>query len=132
MSKYKEIKTQINKREFICKALDELGVPYEVAEPGQKLALVNYWGRAQGDQADVVVRRQHLTRLSNDLGWTVDPDTGAYVEIISEFDAENRIAKQVRQKAAFYQLEELAYANGYSLNVVEEHGVQRVFVGGGA
>lgn len=132
MSKYKEIKTQVKKREFICRALEELGVPYEVAVE-EPLALYGYEGHKRAEQADVVVRRQHIDSAANDLGWAAGGD-GTFTEIISEYDARGRgatIARQVRQKCAFYQLEELAYANGYSLHVVEEHGVQRVFIGGG-
>ena len=44
MSKYKEIKTQVKKREFICRALDELGVAYEVAAE-EPLTLVNWPSR---------------------------------------------------------------------------------------
>ena len=134
MSKYKKIKTKVKKREFICRALEELGVAYEVAALKSGLSLYGYEGRKRPEKAEVVVRRKHVGPFANDLGWTQDED-GTFVEVISEFDANNRgakIASQVRQKAAFYQLEELAYANGYSLHVVEEHGVQRVFVGGGA
>jgi len=132
MSKYKEIRTQVKKREFICRALDELGVAYETAE--KPLTLYGYEGRRRPERAEVVVRRRDVGPYANDLGWTAGDD-GVFVEIISEYDMRNQgaqIARQVRQRCAFYQLEELAHANGYALNVVEERGVQRVFVGGAA
>jgi hypothetical protein len=133
MSKYKEIQTQIKSIAFICQALRELDIPYEVAMEGAQLPLIGYEGRQRPERADVVVRRYHLDPLSNDMGWAHNPETGAYDEIISEFDQHSkaaRIAKQVRQRCAFLQVEQLAMANGYTVNVVEDHGVQRVLLGG--
>jgi hypothetical protein len=127
MSKYKEIETQITKIDHITRALDEMGVPYEWDASG--LPLVNWQGVPTNQKALVVVRRKHLGNVSNDLGWALDPGAGAYTEIISEFDEEHEIARGVRQRCAFYQVEALAAANGYAVERVEDHGVQRVFVG---
>ena len=132
MSKYKEITTQITERDHITCALGQLGVPYEVAQ-GQELHLYGYRGDRRQQTGAVVVRRQHIGSLSNDIGWTLDPETGTYRLYLSEYDAginsARRIVEGVAQRCAFYRLQELAAANGFTAEAMEEFDVQRVFVG---
>jgi hypothetical protein len=137
MSKYKEITTQITDPDHLTAALDNLGVPYEVARPGQTLALNGWSGR--GRTAEIVVRQATLGEASGqgyayaDLGWAMDPHTGAYRLVLDDYDERNRgvmdIVEGVAQRSAFYRLAELAAQNGFALETAPEFDVQRVFVG---
>lgn len=137
MSKYKEITTHITDPDHITAALDDLGVACEVARPGQTLAL-NGWS-GPGRTAEIVVRKATLGEASGqgyayaDLGWAMDPQTGAYRLVLDDYDERNRgvmnIVEGVAQRSAFYRLAELAAQNGFALETAPEFDVQRVFIG---
>lgn len=137
MSKYKQIETQITEHDHITAALDEMGIPYEV---GENLALYGYEGRKRKETANVVVRKAYVGDSANDLGWCYDEETSTYRCVISEFDNTGRdddysratpIMEGVAQRAALLKLQELAFANGFALDVIEDsQNVQRVLIGG--
>ncbi len=131
MSKYKAIKTQITNPEHICRALDDLGTPYETAQ-GQELTLLDWRNRRTALTGAVVVRNKHLGGYSNDLGWSFDLESGTYVAQIDHVDdASQRILNGVGQRCALLKLQDLATLNGFSLEVTEDdQNVQRVLIGG--
>ena len=134
MSKYKEITTQITDPDHITAALDDMGVPYEVAAAGQEIPLYGYQGDQRDETGAVVVRREHIGSASNDIGWSLDPETGAYQLYLSEYDAGSvkaarNIVEGVAQRCAFYKLQELAAQNGFAVDTLTEFDVQRIFIG---
>ncbi len=134
MSKYKAITTRIANPGYICQALEDMGIPYETAGE-EELTLYGYRGDARQQTGAVVVRRQHIGSLSNDLGWSYDPETGVYNAIVSEYDQTlqrvTNIVSGVAQRCALLKLQELATLNGFDLEVEQdEQGVQRVLIGG--
>lgn len=138
MSKYKEITTQITDPDHITAALTDLGVACEIARPGTTLAL-NGWARQGNRRVEIVVRKETLARVPGsgyayaDLGWALDPQTGAYRLVLDDYDERNRgvmnIVEGVAQRSAFYRLAELAAQNGFVLETASEFDVQRVFIG---
>lgn len=145
MSKYKEITTQITDQDHIIRALDDMQVPYEVAQqrvadqPTQELRLDGY-GR-QVRTAAVAVRRDNtapsfranVVPAFGDFGWTLDTETGTYRLVIDDMDERKLhiadIVQGVAQRAALYQLEELAATNGFDLNIVDDSDLVRVRIG---
>lgn len=69
-------------RRLLLAALSDLG--YTVVEEGDALSLYGYQGDRRPETAAIVVRRQHLSSVSNDLGFAKTPQ--GYVPIISEYD----------------------------------------------
>ena len=70
MSKYVTLTVDLKDQDALVAALQAVGFsPVEVAPAGQKLPLYTYTGTAWERQAEVVVRRQHLSSVSNDLGF---------------------------------------------------------------
>ena len=83
MSKYLHFgDVAFKSRPLLLAALADLG--YGQVEVGEKLALFGYQGDQRAETAEIVVRREHLGRASNDLGF-VRTDQG-YVPVISEYD----------------------------------------------
>jgi hypothetical protein len=128
---FRLIRTQIAKQEFICQALDEMGIQYETDTSGQ-LSLATPSSSAK---ANVVVRKEQ-SGSQWDMGWALDRESGTFVEILSDYDRQHSpaggIARQVKQKSALFQVQEMAWTNGYAVNVVDEAtDPQRVFIGGG-
>jgi len=137
MSKYKEIATQITDPDHLTAALTGLGVAHEVAQPGQTLALAD-WTQPGHRRAEIVVRKKTLALAGRgyadaDLGWALDPQTGAYRLVLDDYDERNpgvmSIVEGVAQRSAFYRLAELAAQNGFAVESLGEFDVQRVFVG---
>jgi len=132
MSKYKEIQTQITDREHITTALDDMGIPYEVIEPHQVTMYHAYYERyTQQVTNAVVIRRRAENPFAevsfSDMAWVYE--NGVFKCLYDEH-GQKKIINGVAQRAAMLKLEELAFANGYDLNIVEDNqNVQRVLVG---
>jgi hypothetical protein len=69
-------------RRLLVGALSDLG--YAEVEEGEGLALFGYKGDQRPETAEIVVRRQHLSGASNDIGFA--RTTEGYVPIVSEYD----------------------------------------------
>ncbi|TAK35998.1 MAG: DUF1257 domain-containing protein [Chloroflexota bacterium] len=83
MSAYRKFRDiQFRDLGLLKAALADLG--YAIVEEGDHLPLYGYQGDLRPERAALVVRRQHLTRASNDLGFQ-RTDQG-YVPVISEYD----------------------------------------------
>jgi hypothetical protein len=92
MSEYHSQTTNFRDRDCLVAALAEVGYStVEVHEVGQQL--IDFQGcptqylDKNGDKANVIVRRQHVGSAANDLGFKLDPVTGSYSAIVSEFDS---------------------------------------------
>jgi hypothetical protein len=83
MSKYLTFTDLVFKdRRLLLAALAELGYP-EVEEE-EALPLYGYRGDQRPETAEIIVRRQHVGPLSNDIGFTRTSD--GYVPVLSEYD----------------------------------------------
>ena len=86
MSRYLAFPDQVYKdRALLLAALAALGYhEVEEAGTGEALPLYGYRGDRRPETAALVVRRRHLGRASNDLGFALT--TEGYVPIVSEYD----------------------------------------------
>ena len=83
MSKYLTFGEIVLKdRKLLLAALADLG--YADVEEGEALPLFGYQGDQRPETAAIVVRRRHLGRLSNDIGFVRTPE--GYVPLVSEYD----------------------------------------------
>ncbi len=83
MSKYLTFSDVVfTDRRLLLAALAALG--YGEVEEGEALPLHGYRGDRRAETAEIVVRRRHLDRASNDLGFARTP--AGYIPIISEYD----------------------------------------------
>lgn len=69
-------------RRLLLAALTEIGFP--IVEEGKDLPLYGYEGDRRTETADIVIRRRHVGRASNDIGFARTPD--GFVPIVSAFD----------------------------------------------
>jgi len=84
MSHYTTLATRITDTEALCGALADLGyADVEVHENPQRLH--GFLGDPRGDRAHVIIRRRHVGRLSNDIGF-LRQDSGTFLALISEYD----------------------------------------------
>lgn len=84
MSHFTQIQTQFVDQEALQKALADLGFPsIEIHEPAQPL--VGFAGDLRPERAELIIRRQFISPLSNDLGFKRGED-GVFQAIISEYD----------------------------------------------
>jgi Protein of unknown function (DUF1257) len=83
MSKYLTFPEVVFKdRRLLLAALTELG--YNEVEEGEALPLFGYHGDQRPETAEIVIRRQYVGSLSNDIGLVRTPD--GYVPVVSEYD----------------------------------------------
>ncbi|MBD2460250.1 DUF1257 domain-containing protein [Oscillatoria sp. FACHB-1407] len=132
MSHFTRIKTQIKDQDALVKALADMGfATVEVYASAQYL--YGYEGDIRADQAEVIVRRQHIGKLSNDIGFKRQED-GAFAAIISEYDRtrySERWLNQLTQRYAYHALMTKAPAEGFTVETEEtlEDGTIRVVLG---
>ncbi|HZU12136.1 MAG TPA: hypothetical protein VFB58_04790 [Chloroflexota bacterium] len=123
MSKYLSFNDIVFKdRRLLLSALADLG--YSQIEEGDTLPLFGYRGDRRSETAQIVIRRQHVGPLSNDIGFAHAKD--GYRPIVSEFDQ-----RTLRDGHFLVQLR-----TAYSERVVEEvkrrlHGTAQRQVEGG-
>ncbi|THV36364.1 DUF1257 domain-containing protein [Glycomyces buryatensis] len=84
MSHFTTMTTQITDPEALRSALGDVGYgDVEVHDHAQPL--YGYLGDQRSDRANVIVRRRHIGRASNDIGFRREED-GHYLAVISEYD----------------------------------------------
>jgi hypothetical protein len=125
MSHFTTIRTQITDTDALVKALADVGFDeVEAHQTAQNLS--GYQGDLRSQTAEVIVRRQHIGRASNDIGFKRQDD-GTFEAIISEYDRKKysqqwleRLTQRYAYHAAMAKLEE----QGFTLNTeeVEEGG----------
>lgn len=100
MSEYRKSTTNCKDKEVLIDALIDMGYKrehIEVHETAQQL--IDFQGRPthytdkNGDKANIIVRRQHVGRAANDLGFKYNAETGTYDAIISKYDEGKHNAK---------------------------------------
>jgi hypothetical protein len=100
MSHYTRMKTRITDSAALTRALAEVGFPevevHAVAQP-----LVGFQGDLRAQTAEVIVRRKHLGRASNDLGFKRQPD-GTFEAVVSAFDRSTYSGKWLDRLTARY------------------------------
>ncbi|HYT95612.1 MAG TPA: DUF1257 domain-containing protein [Gemmataceae bacterium] len=120
MSHFTTLKTQITDINALQAALADLGFKevevYAVAEH-----LYGYRGDARPQTAEVIVRRQHIGWLSNDLGFKRNA-AGTFDAIISEYDRSQysqEWLQQLTQRYAYHVARAKLQEQGFTL-VAEE------------
>jgi hypothetical protein len=108
MSKYGTIGTEFRSRETICTALAEMGVAVEVHATPQPL--VGWLGDQREERAEIIIRKAAIAQFtgqgsSNDMGLTLDADTGTYRAIISNFDKRGPGARLLKRLETIYQVQ---------------------------
>lgn len=84
MSHYTRMRTVIREEEFLVRALHEMGYA-QVERHSQAQHLFGYQGDQRPECAEVIIRRQYVGRLANDVGFRRN-QAGEYEAIISEYD----------------------------------------------
>jgi Protein of unknown function (DUF1257) len=83
MSKYLAFPDVVFKdRRLLLAALAELG--YTDVDEGETLPLFGYHGDRRPETAEIVIRRQYVGSLSNDIGFVRTPV--GFVPVVSEYD----------------------------------------------
>lgn len=132
MSHFTSIQTQIKDADSLVKALADVGFQqvemHSTAQP-----LYGYEGDRRADTAEVIIRRQQIGRLSNDIGFKRQSD-GTFQAIISDYDRRRHSQdwlNQVTQRYGYHHLMATAPAEGFAIEQedVLADGTIRVVVG---
>ena len=131
MSHFTCIKTQIKHQDALVQALADVGFKtVEVHETAQHL--YGYQGDVRPQTAEVIIRRQHIGRWSNDIGFKRQAD-GHFEAIISDYDRptySQQWLNGLTQRYGYHALMATAPEQGFSIEEEEtlEDGTIRVVV----
>jgi hypothetical protein len=131
---YRRIKAEFRDESTLRHALADVCQARRIEfETGEGLALYGFEGDRRRETAELVIRRRHLGRLTNDLGFHRRPDS-TFEVIISDFDSRHtaaEVVREVKQRYARLQVEKLARARGYRIEEVPAEGEARRGPSGG-
>jgi len=85
MSHYCEVAIELTDEGCLVAALSRLGFQGKVEVHQEAQTLYGYKGDARPQKAHIIIRRQHVGRAANDLGFERQAD-GKYRVWVSEFD----------------------------------------------
>ncbi|GKQ41108.1 DUF1257 domain-containing protein [Streptomyces sp. A012304] len=128
MSHFTRVRTALREPDLLVQALATLGfTTVETHDTPQPL--YGYQGDARPERAEVIVRRAHIGRLSNDIGFRRRAD-GTFEAVISAYDRSRYNEPWLTGLARAYgHAAALRYAedNGYEVDSdVEENGRRRL------
>lgn len=124
MSHFTKVRTTITDQDRLVAVLRELGFA-EVESHAAPTHLYGYRGDERPEKAEVAVRRKHIGRLSNDLGFHRTAD-GTFEAVISEFDRTRYGGPWLRKVAQRYgRLTALAYAESNGFDIASEETDER-------
>jgi hypothetical protein len=132
MSHFTSIRTQIKNLDALKKALSDLGFK-QVEIHNTARNLYGYQGDVRSQTAEVIVRRQFIGALSNDIGFKQQAD-GTYEAVISEYDRKHysqQWLNHLTQRYGYHALMSSALEQGFAIEEQEtlEDGTIRVVVG---
>lgn len=129
MSHFTRVRTRLRDADLLAAALTNVGFA-QVEIHDEPQTLYGYRGDARPERAEIIVRRQHIGRASNDIGFARQPD-GSFEAIISEYDRrryDHRWLAQLTQ--AYGHAAALRYAETHGYDVVtddvEQDGTRRL------
>jgi hypothetical protein len=120
MSHYSTIKTTIVRRDYLVRALEDMGFQGKVQVHDKAVRLRGYLGDWRRQKAEVVIPRKYVGRASNDLGFRQN-EQGTYDAIISDYDRRKYSSKwlgRLTQRYAYHAAVETLRQQGFE--VVEE------------
>jgi hypothetical protein len=124
MSHFTRIKTAFTDSENLKKALSDLGF-CNVEHHESPQPLYGYQGDVRPEAAEIVIRREFVGKLSNDIGFRRGSD-GTLAAIISEFDRtkySQAWLKKLLQRYAYHAtVQKLVEEQGFSLVEEEQQG----------
>jgi hypothetical protein len=87
MSHYAKVQTRLidpdRIKEALCDVMTEYGItPDDIEMHGDAQTLIGYNGLSRNEKAHIIIRRKHLGRWMNDIGFVYNHDTGTYDGII--------------------------------------------------
>lgn len=129
MSHFTRLRTKLRDATTLAAALHAMGFP-TVEVHDQPQALYGYQGDVRPERAEVIIRRRHVGRASNDIGFARRPD-GTLEAIISGYDrGRYGTAWLVELTRAYSYAATLAYAetHGYEIATddLERDGTRRL------
>ena len=133
MSHFTRGQCAVSDPEALLLALNEVGVALEHIEiHATPQPLYGFEGQERGETANLIVRREHVGYLSNDIGVLMTPN-GAEI-IVSEYDRRHRYGdawiNKLRQLAGVHMALLTAQRNGqYAERRVDAKGRLQVVVG---
>jgi hypothetical protein len=131
MSHYCEVAIELTDEGCLVAALNRLGFQGKVEVHREAQTLYGYMGDARPQKAHIIIRRQHVGRAANDLGFERQAD-GKYRVWVSEFDQsrngyDNAWLGRLKQAYGIEKVRKEAKKRGYRLTEQkQENGTVRL------
>ena len=114
MSAYKIIQCSFKDQKTLIDSLKNLG--YEPVVYKEKHHLKGYQDDVREQLAEIIVPKQQISSVSNDLGFTYSVEQDEYVMICSHYDAHKGVADKVKQSYALTAIKSALKQNKFTIN----------------
>lgn len=121
MSHFTTVQTRFASAKHLARALRELGFS-EVEVHATAQPLIGWLGDQRQVVGNVIVRREHLSAASNDLGF-VQNAAGTFDALISDYDRrrfDRAWLDRLTQRYAYHVARDLLTAEGFEINQDEQ------------
>jgi len=100
MSHYVDVETEIQNQSALVRALERLGFKDKIEIHSIPQNLYGYQGDLRKQKANVIIRKKHVGRAANDIGFE-KTSNGRFIAHISEFD-HNKYGQSWQRKLFTY------------------------------
>ena len=114
MSAYKTITCSIKDVNILMAALKYL--KYTPVVYKEKHKLHGYEDDLRDQEAEIIVPKNQISNVSNDLGFSYDAGSKEYVMICSDYDITRGVGDKVKQAYAFSAIREALNNNKFNIN----------------
>lgn len=97
MSEYMICKTEMRCRDSLVAAIVDCGIAREAIEVHEEPALLEGIESRRGQKASVIIRRNVVGSLRNDIGFRIDA-SGNYILVMSDMDRRNEVGEKILPK----------------------------------
>jgi hypothetical protein len=114
MSAYKKIDCSFKDYTTLIDCLKHLG--YDPIVYKEKHNLSGWQNDIREEKAEIIVPKNQISRISNDLGFVYDEEKKEYTMICSDFDSHKGVADKVKQAYALIAIKSALKNHKFSIN----------------
>ena len=129
MSAYKTIKCSFKDKNTLVECLKNIG--YNPVIYKEKHSLIGYMGDAREQEAEIVVPKSQISRLSNDVGFTYNADEDEFSMLCSDFDLNLGVGDKIKQSYAVVAIKNALKKNKFTINSEVKNKDKSITITGG-
>lgn len=114
MSAYKKITCSFKNKEILVEALENINYKPIIYEDKQKLK--GYQNDIRNESAEIIIPKQQISKLSNDIGFSFDNTLDEYYMVCSDYDLKSGVGDKIKQSYAITAIRSALKKNKFTVS----------------